>query len=175
MLVFNDNYKEIFPIFKETVNSADFVSFDCEMTGVSLETKTDGTKYDTQQFRYIKQKEVVEKFNLIQIGFTFYSKKTKEIESENSKKIENFYIERTFTFYLFKNSKLKFLNNNFFSSEMMCNPASLKFLNENDFDLNILVSKGMSYNKLEYKDEISKALKNEKFLFSNNSMFLSKA
>ena len=174
MLVFNDNYKEIFPIFKETVNSADFVSFDCEMTGVSLETKTDGTKYDTQQFRYIKQKEVVEKFNLIQIGFTFYSKKTKEIESENSKKIENFYIERTFTFYLFKNSKLKFLNNNIFSSEMMCNPASLKFLNENDFDLNILVSKGMSYNKLEYKDEISKALKNEKFLFSNNSMFLSK-
>ena len=174
MLVFNDNYKEILPIFKETVNSADFVSFDCEMTGVSLETKTDGTKYDTQQFRYIKQKEVVEKFNLIQIGFTFYSKKTKEIESENSKKIENFYIERTFTFYLFKNSKLKFLNNNIFSSEMMCNPASLKFLNENDFDLNILVSKGMSYNKLEYKDEISKALKNEKFLFSNNSMFLSK-
>ena len=174
MLVFNDNYKEIFPKFKETVNSADFVSFDCEMTGVSLETKTDGTKYDTQQFRYIKQKEVVEKFNLIQIGFTFYSKKTKEIESENSKKIENFYIERTFTFYLFKNSKLKFLNNNIFSSEMMCNPASLKFLNENDFDLNILVSKGMSYNKLEYKDEISKALKNEKFLFSNNSMFLSK-
>ena len=174
MLVFNDNYKEIFPIFKETVNSADFVSFDCEMTGVSLETKTDGTKYDTQQFRYIKQKEVVEKFNLIQIGFTFYSKKTKEIEIENSKKIENFYIERTFTFYLFKNSKLKFLNNNIFSSEMMCNPASLKFLNENDFDLNILVSKGMSYNKLEYKDEISKALKNEKFLFSNNSMFLSK-
>ena len=174
MLVFNDNYKEIFQIFKKTVNSADFVSFDCEMTGVSLETKTDGTKYDTQQFRYIKQKEVVEKFNLIQIGFTFYSKKTKEIESENSKKIENFYIERTFTFYLFKNSKLKFLNNNIFSSEMMCNPASLKFLNENDFDLNILVSKGMSYNKLEYKDEISKALKNEKFLFSNNSMFLSK-
>ena len=174
MLVFNDNYKEIFPIFKETVNSADFVSFDCEMTGVSLETKTDGTKYDTQQFRYIKQKEVVEKFNLIQIGFTFYIKKTKEVEIENNKKIDNFYIERTFTFYLFKNSKLKFLNKNIFSSEMMCNPASLKFLNENHFDLNILVSKGITYNKLEYKDSISKALKNEKFLFSNNAMFLSK-
>ena len=53
MLVFNDNYQEIFPIFKETVDSADFVSFDCEMTGVTLESKTDGTKYDIQQFRYI--------------------------------------------------------------------------------------------------------------------------
>ena len=174
MLVFNENYQEIFPIFKETVNSSDFVSFDCEMTGVTLESKTDGTKYDIQQFRYTKQKEVVEKFNLIQIGFTFYIKKTKEVEIENNKKIDNFYIERTFTFYLFKNSKLKFLNKNIFSSEMMCNPASLKFLNENHFDLNILVSKGITYNKLEYKDSISKALKNEKFLFSNNAMFLSK-
>ena len=174
MLVFNDNYQEIFPIFKETVDSADFVSFDCEMTGVTLESKTDGTKYDIQQFRYIKQKEVVEKFNLIQIGFTFYIKKSKEVEIENIQKIDDFYIERTFTFYLFKNSKLRFLNKNIFSSEMMCNPASLKFLNENHFDLNILVSKGITYNKLEYKDEISKTLKNEKFLFSNNAMFLSK-
>ena len=174
MLVFNDNYQEIFPIFKETVDSADFVSFDCEMTGVTLESKTDGTKYDIQQFRYTKQKEVVEKFNLIQIGFTFYIKKSKEVEIENIQKIDDFYIERTFTFYLFKNSKLRFLNKNIFSSEMMCNPASLKFLNENHFDLNILVSKGITYNKLEYKDEISKTLKNEKFLFSNNAMFLSK-
>ncbi len=174
MLVFNENYQEIFPIFKETVNSSDFVSFDCEMTGVTLESKTDGTKYDIQQFRYTKQKEVVEKFNLIQIGFTFYIKKSKEVEIENNKKIDDFYIERTFTFYLFKNSKLRFLNKNIFSSEMMCNPASLKFLNENHFDLNILVSKGITYNKLEYKDSISKALKNEKFLFSNNAMFLSK-
>ena len=174
MLVFNDNYQEIFPIFKETVDSADFVSFDCEMTGVTLESKTDGTKYDIQQFRYIKQKEVVEKFNLIQIGFTFYIKKSKEVEIEDIQKIDDFYIERTFTFYLFKNSKLRFLNKNIFSSEMMCNPASLKFLNENHFDLNILVSKGITYNKLEYKDEISKTLKNEKFLFSNNAMFLSK-
>ena len=174
MLVFNDNYQEIFPIFKKTVDSADFVSFDCEMTGVTLESKTDGTKYDIQQFRYIKQKEVVEKFNLIQIGFTFYIKKSKEVEIENIQKIDDFYIERTFTFYLFKNSKLRFLNKNIFSSEMMCNPASLKFLNENHFDLNILVSKGITYNKLEYKDEISKTLKNEKFLFSNNAMFLSK-
>ena len=174
MLIFNENYLNIFPIFKETVNKADFVSFDCEMTGVTLESKTDGTKYDTQQFRYRKQREVVQKFNLIQIGFTFYIKATKEIEIENNQKIEEFYIERTFTFYLFKNSKLRFLDNNIFTSEMMCHPASLKFLNENNFDLNILVSKGISYNKLEYKENIMKALKEEPYLFCNNALFLSK-
>ncbi len=48
MLVFNENYLNIFPIFKEIVNKEDFVSLDCEMTGVTLESKTDGTKYDTQ-------------------------------------------------------------------------------------------------------------------------------
>ena len=57
---------------------------------------------------------------------------------------------------------------------MMCHPASLKFLNENNFDLNILVSKGISYNKLEYKDNIIKVLKEEQYLFCNNAIFLSK-
>ena len=176
MLVFNDNYSNVFPIFEETINKAEFVSFDCEMTGVTLESKTDGTKYDTQQFRYQKQREVVQQFNLVQIGFTFYLRGTKEIMIENSekKKKEELYIERTFTFYLFKNSKLRFLNNNIFNSEMMCHPASLKFLNENNFDLNILVSKGISYNKLEYKDNIIKVLKEEQYLFCNNAIFLSK-
>ena len=176
MLVFNDNYLNVFPIFEETINKAEFVSFDCEMTGVTLESKTDGTKYDTQQFRYQKQREVVQQFNLVQIGFTFYLRGIKEIMIENSekKKKEELYIERTFTFYLFKNSKLRFLNNNIFNSEMMCHPASLKFLNENNFDLNILVSKGISYNKLEYKDNIIKVLKEEQYLFCNNAMFLSK-
>ena len=174
MLVFNENYQEIFPIFKETVDSADFVSFDCEMTGVTLESKTDGTKYDIQQFRYIKQKEVVEKFNLIQIGFTFYIKKSKEVEIENIQKIDDFYIERTFTFYLFKNSKLKMINNNIFDSEMLCHPATLKFLNENNFDFNILVSKGIHYNKLNYREKIKQTILKEKFLMANNSMFLSK-
>ena len=174
MLVYNENFKEIEPIFKETVDSADFVSFDCKMTGVTLESKTDGTKYDIQQFRYIKQKEVVEKFNLIQIGFTFYIKKSKEVEIENIQKIDDFYIERTFTFYLFKNSKLKMINNNIFDSEMLCHPATLKFLNENHFDLNILVSKGIHYNKLNYREKIKQTILKEKFLMANNSMFLSK-
>ena len=104
MLVFNENFKQTLPIFKEAVDKASFVSFDCEMTGVTLEPKTDGTKYDTQQFRYYKTREVVKKFELIQLGLTFYIEHTRSVENEQ------IYIERTFTFYLFKNSKLKSIN-----------------------------------------------------------------
>jgi hypothetical protein len=86
MLVYNENFKEIEPIFKETCDKAKFVSFDCEMTGVTLESKTDGTKFDTQQFRYFKQREVVKKFDLIQLGFTFYLERIKKNENEKEKK-----------------------------------------------------------------------------------------
>ena len=179
MLVYNENFKEIEPIFKETCDKAKFVSFDCEMTGVTLESKTDGTKFDTQQFRYFKQREVVKKFDLIQLGFTFYLERIKKNENEKEKKdfdekLNEFYVERTFTFYLFKNSKLKMINNNIFDSEMLCHPATLKFLNENHFDLNILVSKGIHYNKLNYREKIKQTILKEKFLMANNSMFLSK-
>ena len=179
MLVYNENFKEIEPIFKETCDKSKFVSFDCEMTGVTLESKTDGTKFDTQQFRYFKQREVVKKFDLIQLGFTFYLERIKKNENEKEKKdfdekLNEFYVERTFTFYLFKNSKLKMINNNIFDSEMLCHPATLKFLNENHFDLNILVSKGIHYNKLNYREKIKQTILKEKFLMANNSMFLSK-
>ena len=168
MLVFNENFKQTFPIFKEAVDKASFVSFDCEMTGVTLEPKTDGTKYDTQQFRYYKTREVVKKFELIQLGLTFYIEHTRSVENEQ------IYIERTFTFYLFKNSKLKSINDDVFHSEMLCHPAALKFLNENHFDFNTLIQKGIPYNKLGYKERIKNLIKNEKFLIANTAFFLSK-
>lgn len=168
MLVFNENFKQTFPIFKEAVDKASFVSFDCEMTGVTLEPKTDGTKYDTQQFRYYKTREVVKKFELIQLGLTFYIEHTRSVENEQ------IYIERTFTFYLFKNSKLKSINDDVFHSEMLCHPAALKFLNENHFDFNTLIQKGIPYNKLGYKEKIKNLIKNEKFLIANTAFFLSK-
>lgn len=165
MLVFNNNYKQLFPLFKETVDKSQMVSFDCEMTGVNFESKTDGTKYDTHQFRYFKTKEVIKQFDIIQLGLTFFLKGLKEKE-------EN-YIERTFTFYLYKDSKLKNIKNNLFTNELTCHPASLKFLNENHFDFNCLISKGIHYNKLAYREKIKAILEKEEMVISSNALFLS--
>ena len=183
MLVYSENQKEAFEIFKETCDNSKYVSFDCEMTGLNLSTKTDGTKYDTQEFRYYKQKEVVSKLDLIQIGFTFYLEKTKNIENIKDSEGKNeekeiikkdFYLERTFIFYLYKNSKLKLIDEDLFDTELKAHPASLKFLNESNFDFNILIKKGIHYNKMLNEDKIKEALNKRKILLSNGAMFLSK-
>ena len=184
MLVYSENQKEAFSIFKEACDKSQYVSFDCEMTGLNLGTKTDGTKYDTQEFRYYKQKQVVSKLDLIQIGFTFYEEKTKKMEkdADNEEKSEEkkeyiekkFYLEKTFIFYLFQNSKLKLIDEDLFDNELKAHPASLKFLNESNFDFNILIKKGLHFNKLQNKEKIEKTLKEKKILLSNGAMFLSK-
>ena len=172
MIVDNQNYKQVYEIFKNTCDIAKFVSFDCEMTGLNIGMKTEPTKYDTQEYRYYKVKQGVEKFDLIQLGLTFF------IEKEKENKLEQYYLERSFTFYLFKNLLNKYFDNeknkNIFELESLAHPASLKFLVQNSFDFNTLVSKGIPYTKLKYIEKIKNHLLNKKNGINNCTFFLSK-
>lgn len=207
MLVFKENMKNSLELFKESLNRCEFLSFDCEMTGVTYDLKTDGTKYDNHQFRYFKCKEIAKKFDLIQVGVTFYIRdqienntipnsssninlkegnlKTVEIPLNALEKFKPIYLERTFTFFLFKNSKLRYISENVysdqsefsvFSSFTTCHPASLKFLNENNFDLNNLIANGIHYNKLantqKIKDVVNKYIEEGKI--ANSVIYLSR-
>lgn len=175
MIVTKENYKEVFNIFKDSCNSAKFVSFDCEMTGLNIDIKTEPTKYDTQEYRYYKIKQGVEKFDLIQLGLTFFIEK-KRTNNENQE--EQYYLERSFTFYLFKNPQNKFYNfeknKNLFFLETLAHPQSLIFLSKNNFDFNTLISKGIPYTKLSYVDKINSFLKEEQNIIKNSNFFLSK-
>ena len=52
----------------------------------------------------------------------------KEKENEQKEYEEKkYYLERTFLFYLYKNSKLKMIDENLFDSELKAHPATLKF------------------------------------------------
>jgi len=174
MIVDNHNYKQVYELFKNSCDIAKFVSFDCEMTGLNLGIKTEPTKYDTQEYRYYKIKQGVEKFDLIQLGLTFFIEKEKEKENG----IEQYYLERSFTFYLFKNPQIRYFdsekNKNIFLQEFLAHPASLKFLAQNNFDFNTLISKGIPYTKLKYIDKIKSYLLNEKNTINNCTFFLSK-
>jgi poly(A)-specific ribonuclease len=159
MIVNKDNYQNVISLFKESLEKCDFIAFDCEMSGITYDLRTEGTKYDTHELRYLKCKEIVKKFDLIQFGLTFYLKNQNNPEKE-------IYIERTFNFSLFKNSKLKFLTEvysndskmSLFSSIPLFHPGSLKFLNENKFDFNAMINKGIHFNKLGYEGKIRKLL-----------------
>ena len=174
MIVDNHNYKQVYELFKNSCDIAKFVSFDCEMTGLNLGIKTEPTKYDTQEYRYYKIKQGVEKFDLIQLGLTFFIEKEKEKENG----IEQYYLERSFTFYLFKNPQIRYFDSektkNIFLQESLAHPASLKFLAQNNFDFNTLISKGIPYTKLKYIDKIKSYLLNEKNTINNCTFFLSK-
>ena len=174
MIVTNENYKSIFNIFKDSCDKAKFVSFDCEMTGLNLDITTEPTKYDTQEYRYYKVKQCVEKFDLIQLGLTFFIEKKR---NNNNGEEEQYYLERSFTFYLFKNPQSKFYdfdkNKNLFFFENLSNPHSLKFLSQNNFDFNTLIKKGIPYTKLSYEEKIKNFLKEEKNIIKNCNYFLS--
>ena len=179
MIVNNDNYKQAFEIFKQSCDIAKFVSFDCEMTGLSTELKNEHTRYDTQDLRYYKMKQGVQKFDLIQFGLTFLIEKERpRNENQSEGDVEQYYLERSFTFYLFKNPKNKYYLNekstNIFNIESLMHPSSLKFLNENKFDFNILISKGIHFTKLSYSDKIKNYLINGKNIINNCSFFLNK-
>ena len=79
MIVNKQNYLKTIGIFKESVFQSDFISFDCEMSGITYDLSTEGTKYDTHQLRYMKCKEIVKKFDLIHFGITCYIKEEKFI------------------------------------------------------------------------------------------------
>ena len=176
MIVTNENYKNVFNIFKDSCDKAKFVAFDCEMTGLNIDLTTEPTKYDTQEYRYYKIKQCVEKFDLIQLGLTFFIE-NKKISDSPQEGDGEFYLERSFTFYLFKNPQKKFYNfeknKNLFFFESLSHPQSIKFLSQNNFDFNTLIKKGIHYTKLSYADKIKKYLKEEKNIIKNCNYFLS--
>ncbi len=144
MIIFKEDASNKFDLFKQSINQSKFISVDCEMTGVVSDINTDGTKYDTAEIRYYKQRKIAKMFGLIQIGITCYL--------EGKKDENEYYIERTFTFYLFKKSKFGWLNAqypnesklNLFNSLLNCHPMSIKFLSDNGFDFNLIFSKGLT-------------------------------
>ena len=157
--------KSKYDLFKETVNSCDFYSFDLEMTGIELGAHTNFVDYDFPQLRYDKMKQVAQEYEAIQIGISFYIPKEKINPDESKEKV---YLERTFCAYLFQNSPNKFLIDlysedssfkSIFKKNIKSNPETLKFLNTEKFDFNSWIKESHHYNKLSKESIIIDLLK----------------
>ena len=72
MLVTKDNFQLASKYFQESLDLCDFLSFDCEMTGIRYDIQTGRNKYDDIQYQYHKFKKTTNTYELIQIGFSFY-------------------------------------------------------------------------------------------------------
>lgn len=161
MIVNKENFLSKFKFIESCIEYCDFASFDIEMTGIANDLHNDGTIYDTQEFRYIKSKEIVKQFEVIQFGLTLYKSKQFDFNEANIKlkandfnnmavpEYKEIYLERTFNFHLLKNSKFAQSENegNIFSNISTFHPAALKFMNQSKFNFDNLYKNGINYNK----------------------------
>lgn len=144
----------------ESINSCQFYSMDLEMTGISLNQEEEHSEFDFPQLRYEKMKRVVEEYDVVQMGISFFLPKEKISDRTKDKEdpiIEEVYLERTFVFYLFKNSPLLNLNmnmnvidievkenyktiNNIINTNNKCNSNNNDSLNSNNSTISLLSS-----------------------------------
>ena len=123
----------------ESINSAEFISIDCEFSGYSSMPDDKEIEYDTIEERYQKIRSVINKFIAFQIGIcTFHW-------DDASKK----YKYRPFSFYVWPKSKVTDIS-------MMFQSGAVSFLIQNNFDFNKLFDKGISYSRFTDKERILK-------------------
>lgn len=160
-------------LFEESIEQCSFYAIDFEMSGISIDLKTQKSQYDFPQLRYEKMKKIVTSFEVVQMGISFY------IESFKKNTNKKFYLERTFCIYLCKSSPFAFvgkaLGNSLFRSTVQWNPKALKFLNKNCFDFRTLLMNSLHYNQIEKRQDIENLLREYSELnqCSDNIVYLS--
>ena len=113
MEVTRENFEEILPLLKESIQGADYIAFDIEFSGklsyrpllnnfalnigIRTRIKTEHSEFDSPVDRYLKVKEVVQEFTAIQVGVCTFAWHTQSRE----------YRARPFNFYTFPISRDK--------------------------------------------------------------------
>jgi hypothetical protein len=72
MDILADNYEEKLPLIVDSIKTADFISFDCEFSGLSVGFDDKRHDYDTLETNYQKLKHCVQRMNAFQIGLACF-------------------------------------------------------------------------------------------------------
>ena len=97
MQVTRENFVEVLPLVRESIQMADFISFDAEFTGIKTSMNSEQKDFDSPEDRYQKIKGVVQSYTAIQFGICAFTWDAKAKE----------YKARPFNFYTFPNSKIQ--------------------------------------------------------------------
>ncbi|KAI9027562.1 ribonuclease H-like domain-containing protein [Phycomyces nitens] len=128
MEVLKQNFEELFPIFKEAISDADFISIDTEFTGLTPPGVI-FQQFDNMQQRYDKLAQCVRDYTIVQYGVCAF------------KKSKDGYIAKPFNFYVFGCDTNDLQARRTFS----CSASSLSFLRSNKFDFNKLIDGGIPF------------------------------
>ncbi|KAL4476151.1 hypothetical protein ABPG74_009884 [Tetrahymena malaccensis] len=139
---FKDNYQKIIQL----IQSCDFISFDCEFSGLSTERFQKIRKYDSDEDIYQKLKHSVQNYHLLQIGLCIYT----------FCKVQKKYIAYPYNIYL----NPVYTTSSESIKKQIIQLECFNFMAKNGLDFNKLYSSGLSYIKLAQKEKI---LENSKY------------
>ncbi|KAI2804819.1 hypothetical protein BLOT_003807 [Blomia tropicalis] len=144
MDVTKDNFIDLVPEIKSKISDCDFVSFDLEFTG--LFTEYQNGFLDNHEQLYSRCRNNISKFQIIQVGLSFFKMIT---EKEFDCHSYNFYIFPRRCQLLSKEGKERYF---------LCQTSSLEFLCQNGFNFNKLICDGISYLNLSQEKEVVEKL-----------------
>jgi DNA polymerase III epsilon subunit-like protein len=129
MEILISNFDEKLKLLLESVESSEFISIDTEFTGLFHSEEDSFDESDSLEDRYQKLRKSCESFFMCQFGMSTF---IKDSES-NSLKI------RTFTFFTLPQAR---------DRSLCISPSSMKFLVDNNFDMNKLFKLGIPCSRL---------------------------
>lgn len=139
MDITSDNFIEALPLIQKSIDSAEFIAFDTEFSGLSVGFDDKQHDYDSVEDKYQKLKHNCQRMNAFQIGIATFKWDTKD----------NKYSIRPFNFYVYPNSTI--MDKKIMQFDTSC----VKFLIDNHFNFNKLFKEGVSYQRISDKPLIT--------------------
>lgn len=138
MDVTRDNFLEVLPVLLEKIATCKFMSFDEEMTGISLSDPSSRIrKDDTPQERYKRMRMVASRFGIIQFGLCLFHEVKGGLEAS------------PYNFYLFPNE----------GSDVIMSASAVDFLRRNNMDFGTWINRGISFADAAREENLTKKYK----------------
>ena len=134
MEVTRQTFKVALPVVQEALSDCSFFSFDCEMTGLFLNSRRRNAYLDESEDRYEEARASASSFIINQFGLSAFT-----WDDTHST-----WIAKTFNFYVFPrgSEEIKFT----------CQASSLEFLSQCNFDFNKWIYDGIPYTTIALRD-----------------------
>lgn len=130
-VVTRDNFKDLLPVIKASIDAADFVSIDTELTGLAMNKAYQYHLLDTPEERYAKIRHSAMNFGLLQYGLA-----ATRWCGESTR-----WITECWSFYLWPKAGTSAESN----KHMTVQISSIEFLVKFGYDFNLTFGKGISY------------------------------
>ncbi|KAF5270616.1 hypothetical protein FQA39_LY01354 [Lamprigera yunnana] len=148
------NFYELLPEIKEAIDNCDFISIDCELTG--LYAVNNINSFDTQKQYYEKLRRSSKQFIIIQYGLCMF----RHDETSNT------FFQQGYNFYIFPHSGNKHVPDHRF----LCQSSCIDFLSQCGFDFNKLFKEGIPYLNAAEEDKYKEKLNNMQTVRANKML-----